>query len=291
MGRRQALTLAIIAVLLVGLALGGAPLFLSQLALAGAALYLLWQPVADTKAPDPIEASEPPPTPEVLAPPEAPPPPEPTPGGLSPDQVLNARRVAHDLNNALTTIISCAGELQMSVPPKGDLGEVVADLDQAGARAVRLARDLRNVLRNKVTPSVSQSSSPGGNETILLVDDEQSVRRTIGRLLSGAGYDVLEASSAPEALKVCDENSARLSMVLTDVWMPEVDGVVLAREVVTRYPDVRILLMTGHVAETEVLLGETPESAAVLAKPFSAERLMHRVRETLDGGAPLLPIA
>lgn len=244
---------------------------------------------AKTPESRPITIDNLPSVPALTNPPSEPARPEP--GGLNADQVNTARHVGHDLNNALTTVVSCAGELQLFLSNKDDLREVIADLDEASTRSVRLARELQSVLRQGEARPLRTIETQTGSETVLLVDDELAVRRTMSRVLESAGYTVLQAGSAAEALTVCDAPDHEIRLLLTDVWMPEVDGLVLAREVQHRMPHVRILLMTGHLAETQNLLGRPLNHSTLLAKPFSAERLTRRVREILDGDLPPMPLA
>jgi CheY-like chemotaxis protein len=115
--------------------------------------------------------------------------------------------------------------------------------------------------------------------TILVVDDEEAIRRMMEKMLGNSGYTVLKASSAVEALSVCEENSEHLQLVVTDVAMPGMSGFDLAERISERWPSVRILFMSGCINDLNVRrqLYERP----LLAKPFTRDQLSNRVGELL----------
>ena len=121
-----------------------------------------------------------------------------------------------------------------------------------------------------------------GTETILLVEDEDSVRKITGRLLGKLGYTVLNAPSADEALRVFATQSAAIDLVLTDVVMPGLSGIELAERLQERYEGVKILFTSGYASRE---LGRTPEAPPepFLPKPFTMDELAERVRGVLDG--------
>lgn len=119
----------------------------------------------------------------------------------------------------------------------------------------------------------------GGSERILLVEDEDSVRRLGRRVLELHGYRVIDAVDAVAALKLADENE--IDLVLTDVMMPGMLGPALAAELRRRKPGLPVLFMSGHSAEI-VRDGLLDPSTAFLAKPFTPAQLAEKVRETLD---------
>ena len=128
-----------------------------------------------------------------------------------------------------------------------------------------------------------------GDETILVVEDEDGVRNLVKRVLDGQGYRVLIARTASEALRLCQD--AAIDLVLTDVIMPGMGGLALADRVRVIRPGARVLFMSGYTAE-ETAVAAGP---ALLAKPFAPGDLVVRVREALDapawprGAAPLEP--
>lgn len=125
-----------------------------------------------------------------------------------------------------------------------------------------------------------------GAETILLVEDETIVRTAAAEALKSAGYNIVAASSAAEALSNCIPLCQRIDLLLTDMVMPGMSGLEMADKFKTLFPRGRILLMSGHteqiLAHTKAALGEPEDGIPCLAKPFSISVLARKVRETLD---------
>lgn len=121
-------------------------------------------------------------------------------------------------------------------------------------------------------------------ETILVVEDEDTVRRVTARLLERLGYRVITAASAEEALHLHERTAASFSLVLTDVVMPGLTGIELADVLRQREPDIRILFMSGYPSRD---LGHSPDDppSPFLPKPFSVQDLSRMVRASL-GQAP-----
>jgi PAS domain S-box-containing protein len=125
-----------------------------------------------------------------------------------------------------------------------------------------------------------------GTETILLVEDEPTVRAFARRALEGKGYLVLEAVDAEEAEACADAHVGPIHLVLTDIVLPGPDGVHLAERLQSARPELRALFMTGYAAPPRA---EGFSRLEVLPKPFGANVLMRRVRRVLDGGAEAVP--
>jgi PAS domain S-box-containing protein len=131
-------------------------------------------------------------------------------------------------------------------------------------------------------PRATPSPPPvGGNERILVVDDEDGVRRSAVRVLSRFGYAVEEAEDAEGALAITGK-VAPFDLVLSDVVMPRMSGMALYRELRRRDSSVRVLLMSGHTAEDLDALDEPDAGVTFLHKPWSVTDLLRRVREVLD---------
>ena len=118
-----------------------------------------------------------------------------------------------------------------------------------------------------------------GSETILLVDDEEGVRKLVIAVLQSNGYAVLEAANGSAALAVYEKNAHRIDMLLTDVVMPQMTGFELGRQLGERSPALKILYMSGY-RDNPVGAGDTPR--AFLHKPFTPDILLGKVREVLD---------
>jgi len=122
----------------------------------------------------------------------------------------------------------------------------------------------------------------GGRETLLVAEDESSVRDLAVRILREAGYTVLAASDGDEALRVAASHGAPIDLLLTDVVMPGMSGKELAQRLAAGQPGIRVLFTSGYVDDAVVLDGILREGLPFLPKPFSQEDLLLRVRETLD---------
>ncbi len=130
----------------------------------------------------------------------------------------------------------------------------------------------------------------GGDETILLVEDEPAVRMLTHKLLERSGYTVLEAASGVEALRVAELNYAEIDLLLTDVVMPGMSGRELADRLVGTCPELRVLFMTGYTDDAAIRHGIDRATMRVLQKPFNATELDQRVRDALESPPPSRPV-
>ena len=122
----------------------------------------------------------------------------------------------------------------------------------------------------------------GGSETILLVEDEVTVRRILREALIKSGYRVWEAGNGAEALKLWGADISRVDLVVTDVVMPVMNGLRLIDELRRLRPDIKSLCMSGH--SDDLLAQQTSQNAPeLLRKPFLPELLVLKVRQLLDG--------
>ncbi len=137
------------------------------------------------------------------------------------------------------------------------------------------------------TPSEERKSlkTSGGTETILLVEDEQSVRAVTREILRSSGYEVISARNGLEALEKIDEHPRPIDLLLTDVVMPKMKGPELAQSVLDRFPGIKIIYMSGYNEES--ILGRRigEDGSILIQKPFTPQDLSRRVREVLDGRA------
>jgi len=125
-------------------------------------------------------------------------------------------------------------------------------------------------------------------KTILLVEDEETVRRVTGRLLAKLGYDVLSAADAQEALDVFDAKGDEIDLVLTDIVMPGLTGVEMAELLRRKRPGLRVLFMSGYASRD---LGRELQSPPepFLPKPFSLQQLAASIERALEEGAGTTP--
>jgi two-component system cell cycle sensor histidine kinase/response regulator CckA len=122
-----------------------------------------------------------------------------------------------------------------------------------------------------------------GTETVMLVEDDESVRNLVRTMLETKGYNVLAAAGADEAERICAAQTGGVDLLLTDVVMPEVNGRVLAERLAALSPSMRILFMSGYSDEAVYRHGEISPNAAFIEKPFTDRTLARKVREVLDG--------
>jgi signal transduction histidine kinase/CheY-like chemotaxis protein len=125
-----------------------------------------------------------------------------------------------------------------------------------------------------------------GQDTILLVDDEDGVRRIAARGLENRGYKVLQAPGGEEALEILTSATAPIHMLITDVKMAVMDGPTLAREVRKMKPDIPILFISGFIGDVFRENEERPEDVHFLPKPFNLSQLTAKVKDVLSGAAP-----
>jgi PAS domain S-box-containing protein len=125
------------------------------------------------------------------------------------------------------------------------------------------------------------SDQPRAAGTVLVVEDEVSVRRLACRVLRARGYRVLEASDGREALRLLHQSEASLDLILTDIIMPGLSGPALVERLLLEEPDVKVLYITGYSEEAIRQQGVLPAGGALLEKPFTAHQLAERVRGML----------
>jgi two-component system cell cycle sensor histidine kinase/response regulator CckA len=123
------------------------------------------------------------------------------------------------------------------------------------------------------------------SETLLLVEDEASVRELLRELLATAGYSVLEASGPAEALQIVQSRPQPIQLLITDVVMPEMTGPELARRLAEMRPGLRMLFLSGYTEGVVADKGLLADGAHFLQKPFTGDALEAKVREVLDGPA------
>ena len=124
-----------------------------------------------------------------------------------------------------------------------------------------------------------------GTETILVVEDEDALRRAVLRALEGAGYTVVAARSGEDALRIARQHRGDIHLLLTDVVMPRMGGKELAEDLTRARPALKVLYMSGYSANAITRHGVLDSGMRLLAKPFTADELTRRVRDVLDGGS------
>ena len=132
---------------------------------------------------------------------------------------------------------------------------------------------------NAIDASVDDTT---GDETILLVEDDENVRRAAARVLIGRGYTVLEAASGIDALELMDEGQVP-DLIISDVMMPEMDGPTLLTEARQRHPDIRFILMSGYALDSFNKNLDDKEAFTFMQKPFNMKKLAETVKSALQG--------
>ncbi|SRR6266550_1784259 len=231
-----------------------------------------------------------------------------------------AGRTAHEMNNLLTVIRMNADLIEdtllQSKLPANEAAEIRTAAERAEALTKKLLLTSRRAmpqptgLDRGIPPvplpgsplkesgeeiAARQSSeaksgrvrrlkhgAPTGKETILLVDDEKSLRKLGKRVLSAAGYRVLEASDGAMALRVAAEEVGEIDLVLTDVEMPTLGGRGMVDELHELSPGIRVLFMSGYTDNEILRRGIRTSETEFLQKPFTAEALCAAVRAVLS---------
>jgi CheY-like chemotaxis protein len=231
-----------------------------------------------------------------------------------------AGRAAHELNNLLTVIRMNADLIEATLQQAKIPASEAVDIRLAAERAEALTKKLlvgsrraspqptgldRGVTSVPLPGSPLKESSdeiatrqssekkagrvrrlkhgaPTGKETILLVDDEKSLRKLGKRVLAAAGYRVLEASDGAMALRVAAEEVGEIDLVLTDVEMPTLGGRGMVDELHELSPGLRVLFMSGYTDNEILRRGISTSETDFLQKPFTAESLCAAVRAVLS---------
>jgi signal transduction histidine kinase/HAMP domain-containing protein len=121
-----------------------------------------------------------------------------------------------------------------------------------------------------------------GSETILVVEDENEVRALVQRVLEDYGYGVLSAGRGAEALRIAEQRSGPIHLLLTDIVMPEVSGPALAERLVSLRPEMAVLYMSGYTDASIIGHGHLGQGIPFIQKPFTPEALARKIRAVLD---------
>ncbi|MDX6382577.1 MAG: two-component system, cell cycle sensor histidine kinase and response regulator CckA [Blastocatellia bacterium] len=132
-----------------------------------------------------------------------------------------------------------------------------------------------------VDPSALRSANLKGSETVLLVEDEEVVRRLTEEVLQSKGYRVLGACNGDEAIKLAGQHEGTIELMVTDVVMPLLGGRELAEKLFVTRPEMRVLYMSGYTDDAIVHHGVLDGSVAFLEKPFAPDALALKVRQVL----------
>ena len=136
-----------------------------------------------------------------------------------------------------------------------------------------------------VEPTVSQAQEgpAHGSETVLVVEDEESIRRLSTRALRSHGYRVLQACDGEDALALLHRYGGAVDILVTDVVMPRMDGRTLAEQMKVLMPGVKVLYTSGYTDDAVVRHGLLQAEVAFLSKPYTPKALLRKIRQVLEG--------
>ncbi len=130
--------------------------------------------------------------------------------------------------------------------------------------------------------TVTQAPIPKGSESILLVEDEPVIVEIITMILSGQGYTLLSATSPSDAIRMAEEHDGRISLLITDVIMPDMNGRDLAKHLQSKFPELKCLYMSGYTANVIAHHGVLDDGVHFIQKPFTLSAIAAKVRGVLD---------
>ncbi len=165
-------------------------------------------------------------------------------------------------------------------------GSIVAESHLGQGTTFTLYLPQHNAALDGVPVGLTDEALPGRGETILLVEDNQAMRQSVQGALEELGYVTLAAEDGEQALEIIDQQAKAISLILSDLVMPQMGGMELSQIVLERFPKVKILIMTGHpLGEEEDDLAQM-ENAGWIRKPFAMADLANKIRGILDEMEP-----
>jgi len=160
--------------------------------------------------------------------------------------------------------------------------KVYSEPGQGTTVRIYLPRHISESCPAPTNVALEAARSGSGDEVILLVEDDEGVRRTAAATLVELGYAVLEAGTPQQALEIL-ESAATVSLLFTDIVMPDMNGRMLADAARVQRPALKVLYTTGYTRNAVIHNGIVDPGIAVLPKPFTVDQLARKVREVLDG--------
>jgi PAS domain S-box-containing protein len=157
---------------------------------------------------------------------------------------------------------------------------VYSEPGQGSAFKIYLPRLVAQENTDKAVPE--KKAAAGGTETILLVEDEPTILRMTRMMLERNGYSVLSAASPSEAVEKATNYSGSIDLLMSDVVMPQMNGRDLAEKIISLYPEIRLLFMSGYTADIITHQGVLNDGMAFIQKPFSMADMTEKIRKLLD---------
>jgi signal transduction histidine kinase/ligand-binding sensor domain-containing protein/ActR/RegA family two-component response regulator len=165
------------------------------------------------------------------------------------------------------------------VKQSGGFVHVDSELGRGTTFSVFLPRVLH--VAEPVLPA-KLDSAPDGTATVLVVEDEEALRRLTSRVLMRSGYHVLSAANGAEAIRIALEYDAPIDLLMTDVVMPGMSGRELAERLMPTRPGIRLLYTSGYTEDAIVLHGVSSDEMAFLEKPFTSHSLLRKIHQVLE---------
>jgi PAS domain S-box-containing protein len=160
---------------------------------------------------------------------------------------------------------------------------VYTEVGRGSTFKVYLPRVDKKIVTTEI-PRLGIPAKAYGSETILLVEDQPQLRELTRAVLQRAGYSVIVAETAPEALTLCQQSPTPIHLMLSDVVMPRLSGRELADQALRHRPEMKVLFMSGYAPNAVVQHGVLESGTFFLEKPFTPPALLQKLREVLDSG-------
>jgi PAS domain S-box-containing protein len=173
--------------------------------------------------------------------------------------------------------------VRMVAEESGGFVTVVSEAGRGSTFRVHLPALVAPAPADRSLPNIR--TTPHGNETIFLVEDEEAVRFVTSRILQRLGYQVVEASAPAAAIRLVEQYTGPIDLLVTDVVMPEMNGRQLVEHLLVARPDLKVLYLSGYTNDAVVRHGVFESNVNFLQKPFTTEALAAKVREILDAAA------
>ncbi|MGH9740132.1 MAG: ATP-binding protein [Candidatus Acidiferrales bacterium] len=162
---------------------------------------------------------------------------------------------------------------------------VYSEVSRGTTFKIYLPRVLEEIER--VVTGDGNKGAERGSETVLFVEDEQSVRELVGDYLRGAGYQVLEADDGESAMKAAAAHQGTIHILVTDVVMPHMSGSELAAKLGALRPEMKVLFISGYTDDTVFRHGVLEGGVAYLQKPFNLKSVSQKIRDVISGRVPV----
>jgi CheY-like chemotaxis protein len=162
-------------------------------------------------------------------------------------------------------------------------GHVVVQSQQGLGTTFKIYLPLVEEFLDRSSTTTTNQIQLGGSETILVVEDEETVRTLTCEALELLGYCVLSAQESEQAVVISDGHAGPIHLLLTDVILPKMDGRSLYKELASARPDMKVLYMSGYTDNFIVHHGMLDQGVHFLAKPFNLDALARKVRDVLEG--------